>query len=112
MTGLAGTGKSTIALTCARALQSTHKVAGFFFSRGGGQSARAIRLLPTIAYQFAICSRQMQHYNAAAVEEDPHILKTPVRQQLEKLLLQPLRQHQRDLDRQERILVVIDALDE
>lgn len=112
LTGMAGTGKSTIALPCACLLQSTHTVAGFFFSRGGGQSARAIRLLPTIAYQLAISSRQIQHHITRAIEEDPDIAKAPLNQRLDKLLLQPLRQRRRDARRKQRLLIVIDALDE
>src|SRR5947207_465174 len=54
LSGLAGTGKSTIARTVARENNGTGCLgASFFFSRGGGDLAHAGKLFPTIAVQLS-----------------------------------------------------------
>jgi hypothetical protein len=52
--GMAGTGKSTIALTIAREYSNKKRLgASFFFSRGGGDLASTRRFAATIAVQLA-----------------------------------------------------------
>jgi hypothetical protein len=52
---MAGTGKSTIAHTIARAyFEQDRLAASFFFSRGGGDTGSASKFITTIAMQLAV----------------------------------------------------------
>ena len=54
LNGMAGTGKSTIARSIARKLDSQKRLgASFFFSRGEGDLAEATKFFSTLAFQLA-----------------------------------------------------------
>ncbi|KAF3278881.1 hypothetical protein TWF970_004425 [Orbilia oligospora] len=114
LSGVAGTGKSTISRTIAKRLEKKGQLgASFFFRRGEKDRGRAARLFTTIAFQLAHTvgvGRNIQR----AIEADPGIPKMNIAEQFEKLILQPLS----GLSgtgielRHTRVIILIDALDE
>lgn len=118
LNGMAGTGKSTIALTLAkiykRAEEKTVRLAAtFFFSRGGGDLASASRFAATIAIQLAEVSPELWKLVEDAVESCPRLDSLSIQEQWHILILQPLsRLHQDATANSIRLLLVIDALDE
>jgi hypothetical protein len=111
--GMAGTGKSTIARTVARSLKDTnHLGASFFFKRGEGDRGNAKKFFPTLTRQLVLWNTELRSGVQEALDYDPDIASKSLREQFEKLLLQPLLGLDQ-LDRQsETAVMVIDALDE
>ncbi len=112
--GMAGTGKSTIAVTVASRLQEQSKaLATYFFKRGLGDLAHARRLIPTIAWQLSQCSASYRHLIMATIREVPDIGQSAsIRDQYEELLVRPLHKLQPLAPADDPFFVVIDALDE
>jgi len=114
LAGMAGTGKTSIAVTLSRMLEKEPGVmmgGGFFCSRSAGSIARTDvrRILPTLAGLLAIKSLDFARALAAELEEDPRIGHKPVADQIGPLLRKPLAA----LSATTLPLVfVIDALDE
>ena len=112
--GMAGTGKTSIALTLCRRLAEIPTVllgGTFFCSRSAGEIDRtnARLIIPTLA---VVLSRQVPGYAqalAAELRSDPDIASKVASVQVERLLVKPL-ENIETLDRQ--IIFVIDALDE
>ncbi|KGO75648.1 NACHT nucleoside triphosphatase [Penicillium italicum] len=113
LNGMAGTGKSTISRTVARSFSEAKSLgASFFFKRGEGDRGKAMKLFPTIARQLAKSIPQLNPAVQQAVYDDPGIAMKAMKEQFDKLLLQPLLTLKRpDLPIQ-TMLIVIDALDE
>ncbi|KAL6230102.1 hypothetical protein BDW75DRAFT_249043 [Aspergillus navahoensis] len=112
LSGMAGTGKSTIARTVARNFKEDGILgASFFFKRGRGDQGSAIKFLPTIVNQLAIHIPQMITGIQKTLLNDPAISGKSLREQFNKLMLQPLLAVDRDQS-SASIVVVIDALDE
>lgn len=110
---MAGTGKSTISRTVAKSFQQCKLLgASFFFKSGEGDRGDATKLFPTIAKQLVLRYPELMFGVRKAIHEDPGIITKSLKEQFDKLLLQPLL----DLpisDRQaSTILIVVDALDE
>lgn len=111
MNGAAGTGKSTIARTVARAFADQQQLgASFFFKRGEGERGNAKRFFTTIAIQLVSRVSGLGPGIKKAIEADPDISEKNLKDQFEKLILHPL------LDsaypQAAVLLIVIDALDE
>jgi len=112
--GMAGTGKTSIALTLCRRLEKASVVllgGTFFCSRSAGSIDRtdARRIIPTLA---GLLARQVPAYAAALAAElrqDPDLGSKVVSLQIQGLLVKPLESVE-VLDKQ--IVFVIDALDE
>ena len=112
--GMAGTGKTSIALTLCRTLakESTVLLGGTFFcSRSAGAVDRTDvhRIIPTFA---TVLARRVPSYADALAKElnnDPDVAHKTIRVQIEHLLIRPF-EGMESLDRQ--IVFVIDALDE
>jgi hypothetical protein len=111
--GMAGTGKSTISRTVANWLKNTnHLGATFFFKRGEGDQGNAKKFFPTLIRQLMFRISELRHGVQKALDDDPDIASKSLRDQFEKLLLQPLL-YLDQLGRQpETAVIVIDALDE
>ncbi|AEO53136.1 hypothetical protein MYCTH_2294086, partial [Thermothelomyces thermophilus ATCC 42464] len=108
---MAGTGKSTIALTIAREYSDKKRLGASFFSRGGGDLASTRKFAATVAVQLAETSPELCRHIADAAASSRRIHGLGLYDQWEKLVLQPLAQ----LDREalpHPLVVVVDALDE
>jgi hypothetical protein len=111
LNGAAGTGKSTIARTVAQALADQQQLgASFFFKKGEGERGNATRFFTTIATQLACRVSGLRPGFKKAIEADPAISEKNLKDQFEKLILDPL------LDTAHLpaavLFIVIDALDE
>jgi hypothetical protein len=74
LSGLAGTGKSTIARTVARSYYDKQRLAGsFFFSRGGGDVGHAGRFVTSLAVQIADNVPASQQHMHDAIAERSNI---------------------------------------
>ncbi|KIM95286.1 hypothetical protein OIDMADRAFT_183875 [Oidiodendron maius Zn] len=113
LSGLAGTGKSTISRTVALRFKEQGLLgATFFFKRGERDRGRAALFFTTLAVQLVSKERQMLPFVREALDSDPAITKKSLKEQFEKLILQPLGQVHRDSQNPHTITMVIDALDE
>jgi hypothetical protein len=111
LNGMAGTGKSTISQTVAGRLKRQNSLAAsFFFKRGEQDRGNAKALFSTLAKQLGNTIPQLSLSIQHAVESDPDISDRVLREQFEKLILQPLftlKQRPKT-----PMVIVIDALDE
>lgn len=110
--GMAGTGKSTIALTIARECYNDRRLgASFFFSRDGGDLASVQKFAATIASQLREISPELRRRIDDAVASSRRVHDLGLYDQWEKLVLQPLSQlGQKTIPYP--LVVVVDALDE
>ncbi|CAE6438184.1 unnamed protein product [Rhizoctonia solani] len=112
MSGMAGTGKTTIAYTICKKLQEQDKLgASFFCSARSKDNCQDINyIIPSIAYQLARYSFPFKCalLRILSSEPDVHVLDLSI--QWQKLLVGPLREVQRSLPTD--FIVVVDALDE
>lgn len=112
LSGLAGTGKSTIARTVARMCSEQGSLgASFFFARGGGDVGHARFFFTSIAVQLANKSPTLQQFICDAIRENSDITALSLGDQWRQLILRPLSKLARDSGPTSYILVV-DALDE
>jgi len=109
LSGLAGTGKTTIAKTIAQ--NHGHFTVSFFFSRGGGDTGRARKLFTSIAVQLADRSPILRQYICDAIEECNNISSLSLHDQWRYLILTPLSRLGKSFQGLS-MLLVIDALDE
>lgn len=108
--GIAGTGKSTISRTVAQSFAGKGQLGGsFFFKRGEGDRGNASRFFTTITAQLVIKIPTLLSFVSEAIEADPSLTGKSMKEQFEKLLLQPL---SKVSDQMLRLIIVIDALDE
>jgi hypothetical protein len=108
---MAGTGKTTIACSLAKALESRGQLgASFFCTRTSPECRDANRIVPTIAYQLARYSTPFRAALCQALEENPDIGSRNIVTQFERLLKGPLLQAKEKMPN--NLVVVIDALDE
>ncbi|KAI9784183.1 MAG: hypothetical protein M1839_002689 [Geoglossum umbratile] len=111
LNGMAGTGKSTIARTVAQLLADTGQLgASFFFKKGEGERGNASRFFTTIATDLVGNVPGLISGIRKAVDANPTISHKALKDQFEKLILQPLSQTAplKALG----LTIVIDALDE
>ena len=110
LSGMAGTGKSTIARTIARSFSVQGRLgASFFFSRGGGDLGHAGKFVATLAYQLANTSPSLKRLLCDTLAQQGNITQKDLRSQWKELILRPLwglgaSQH--------HFVIVVDALDE
>ncbi|KAF5852409.1 hypothetical protein GGP41_007836 [Bipolaris sorokiniana] len=113
LSGMAGTGKSTIARTIAESFARRGQLgASFFFKRGEGERGKASRFFTTIATDLVACEPGMLPGIRKTLDEDPKISDRALKDQFEKLILQPLLGIKQTRSRALARVVVIDALDE
>ncbi|KAF8244588.1 hypothetical protein K440DRAFT_471685, partial [Wilcoxina mikolae CBS 423.85] len=113
LNGMAGTGKSTIARTVARAWANEGRLgASFFFSIGRDDVNHADKFFTTLAAQLANSLSSVKTYICEAIEKNPDIFQRGLGEQWKYLILQPL-SNLKDVSLNSKLLIlVIDALDE
>lgn len=113
LNGMAGTGKSTVSRTVARSLKDTnHLGASFFFKRGEGDRGNAKKFFPTLTRQLILRISELGSGVQKALDQDPDIASKSLKEQFEKLLLQPLLNPNQLAGQPQNTVIVIDALDE
>ncbi|CAG8909811.1 unnamed protein product [Penicillium egyptiacum] len=111
--GMAGTGKSTISRTVARLLNDAHRLgASFFFKRGEGDRGHAKKFFLTLTRQLMLRISELRSGVQKAFDHDPDVASKSLREQFEKLLLQPLLTLDQPGRQPQTTVIVIDALDE
>lgn len=82
LSGMAGTGKSTISRTLANTLKGQQILgSNFFFSRGSGEANSAVNFVGTIAVQLASRFPQFKQNLYKAIEEHPDTIRQGRRNQ-------------------------------
>ncbi|KAL5512555.1 hypothetical protein ACEPAG_3208 [Sanghuangporus baumii] len=108
LTGAAGAGKSTIAVTISDICNDKGSPAAYlFFERGKDEYISTIRAL---AHKIAALHPSIRPHVADAVNENSNISGSPLRTQFEKLLLEPIQAAAKGIKRP--IVIILDALDE
>ncbi|KAB5589461.1 NACHT domain containing protein [Ceratobasidium theobromae] len=111
MSGMAGTGKTTIACSFSNSLEKRKQLAASFFcTRTSPECRDAGRIISTIAYQLARYSIPFQCALCETLGRDPDIGSRNIIKQFEQLLEEPLVKVKSAVP--ENLIVVIDALDE
>ncbi|KAF3076277.1 hypothetical protein CFAM422_001579 [Trichoderma lentiforme] len=111
LNGTAGTGKSTISRTIAQSFSNKSILgASFFFKRGEGDRGRASFLFTTIAAQLVRRIPSIAPEVREVIDLEPQIHEKPLRDQFQKLILDPLKSKPGCWS--SNLLIVIDALDE
>ena len=107
LTGLAGTGKSTIAQSFSEMVVNEGILgASFFCSRNYLERKQLKNIFPTLAYQLACRYPPLRAHVVATIKKDPTIAHTSLISQLENLLIHPLSEAKISC------IIIIDALDE
>ncbi|CAE6472679.1 unnamed protein product [Rhizoctonia solani] len=113
--GMAGTGKTTIAYSLCQQLdtgESRLLCASFFCSRLLPECRSVGRIIPSIAYQIAQCSRPFRYALSKAIEQNPDAHTRSAGLQFDLLIVQPLSDTRVMEAFPTNMIVVIDALDE
>ncbi|KAF7556960.1 hypothetical protein G7Z17_g1028 [Cylindrodendrum hubeiense] len=113
LNGMAGTGKSTISRTIAWSFKERGLLgASFFFKKGEGDRGHARFFFTTILSQLIYWEPTLEQHVGSAIGAELALNGKGLREQFEKLILQPLQSVHRDPDSPLKIVIVIDALDE
>lgn len=113
LNGMAGTGKSTIARTVAQFFANEGQLgASFFFKKGEGDRSNASRFFTTIAMDLMAHMPGLISSISKAIDADPTISEKALKDQFEKLILQPLLAIRQASPKGLGLVIVIDALDE
>lgn len=111
LSGMAGMGKSTIALTIAKECAKKKQLgASFFFSKGNENLNNARRFFTTVAFQLASRIPDLKPLVCEAITNNPDIYNKMMGEQWNHLILTPLTRLKGT--RRQTLVVVIDALDE
>jgi hypothetical protein len=113
LTGVAGTGKTTIAQSVASIAEERKCLAAtFFFSRTAGSvdRRRAAAVIPTVAYQLADRHDIFRDRICGVISSDRDVRERQIARQAKALLTDALEGGPRDLPLP--LLIVLDALDE
>ncbi|KAF8746787.1 WD40 repeat-like protein, partial [Rhizoctonia solani] len=111
MSGMAGTGKTTIAYSFCEWLERTNRLGASFFCSRISSTCRSLnRIIPTLVYQLARYSPAFRSTLCAGLNDNPDAGSLNVGQQFEKLVYQPLIEAKAAFP--DDVVMVIDALDE
>ncbi|KAK2002306.1 WD40 repeat-like protein [Colletotrichum falcatum] len=112
LSGMAGTGKSTISRTVAQSLAKKDQLgASFFFKRGEGDRGHASKFFTTVASQLVSRLPMLALHVKGAIDADPAIHTKFLREQFKRLIFEPLLKVQGDYSGGS-VVIVVDALDE
>ncbi|KAG8751875.1 hypothetical protein FRC11_008913 [Ceratobasidium sp. 423] len=111
LSGMAGTGKTTIAYSLCQWLEDTSRLGASFFCSRIPSACHSLReVVPTLAYQLARYSPVFRSELCAMLKDDPDAATLNVTPQFEKLLYLPVLAAGNAIP--DGVVVVIDALDE
>ncbi|CAE6455439.1 unnamed protein product [Rhizoctonia solani] len=111
MSGMAGTGKTTITNTLCSILDQNYELGASFFCSRSLPTCRQVKLIPpTIAYQLARFSDPFRGALVQVLERDPDVHTKALRVQFQRMILEPLQDVRGSLPT--NLVVAIDALDE
>ncbi|CAE6511365.1 unnamed protein product [Rhizoctonia solani] len=111
LSGMAGTGKTTIVYSLCEQLDNERLLgASFFCSRSLPECREVDRIMRSIAYQLAQFSYPFRCALIGVLRKDPELFNRGVQIQFQRLITNPLVQVQETMP--EGLVVVIDALDE
>ncbi|KAJ7138266.1 WD40-repeat-containing domain protein [Mycena epipterygia] len=111
LTGVAGSGKSTISTTVAESFRELHRLGAFlFFDRNDRARSHPDALVRTLAHSIGLSNPHIGSVISTVIQDDPNIVNAPIRTQFRALLLEPLRAMEHCI--QGPIIIVLDALDE
>ena len=112
LSGIAGTGKSTISQSFCELLDKQNLLgASFFCSRESEDLRQVGRIVPTLAYFLAQHSKDYYNQITLALEGDSTLASQGIRRQMESLLMHPL-QKINITKKNWQFILIIDALDE
>ncbi|PZD22955.1 AAA-16 domain containing protein [Pyrenophora tritici-repentis] len=112
LSGLAGTGKTTIAHTVAAQYHAKSRLAAsFFFSRAGGDVSQAGKFVTSIAVQLASSIPGLKRKICDAISKHGNIASQSLDEQWRELVLSPLSRLE-NREGQSKYVLVVDALDE
>ncbi|CCA77478.1 related to archipelago beta form (F-box-WD40 repeat protein), partial [Serendipita indica DSM 11827] len=104
---IAGSGKSTVAMSAAASWHVEGKLGGqFFFSIANSDTSTIEKFCSTMARDLAQHISQLAPHVADAVKRNPSIMRSSLEDQFRTLIIDPLRH------RDGRVVLVIDAIDE
>jgi hypothetical protein len=108
LSGVAGSGKSTIAASIAKHFRDHGALGAFvFFSRNTDSSPRAV--LHGIAHELAMLNRDFKTTLCRTLDRNPGIVNADINTQFLQLLFDPLNAATSHMD---QIIIILDALDE
>ncbi|CAG7853402.1 SubName: Full=Related to WD40-repeat protein (Notchless protein) {ECO:0000313/EMBL:CCA77943.1} [Serendipita indica DSM 11827] len=104
---IAGSGKSTVAMSAAASWHVDGKLGGqFFFSMANSDTSTIEKFCSTMARDLAQHIPELAPHVADAVKRNPSIMRSSLEDQFHTLIIDPLRH------RDGRVVLVVDALDE
>ncbi|KLO08817.1 hypothetical protein SCHPADRAFT_593283 [Schizopora paradoxa] len=114
LSGLAGTGKSTLAKTIATWADGRKFLgSSYFFSRDTVELSTSSLVIPTIAHNLSNFDKSLADYIwKKMIEDDNHIFYQEVTDQFKKLIEEPLRLTEIPDISRKHMLLIIDGLDE
>lgn len=125
LSGMAGTGKSTLSRTTAHALSSGKRIIdgsaasnnqflgpSFFFSQRDVARNNARYLISTVASSLARTMPEIKVYITDAISDNEDVAKRRLQSQWTDLIIEPLSKLESRLMSRVRLFIVIDALDE
>ncbi|KAG7403701.1 hypothetical protein Forpe1208_v016255 [Fusarium oxysporum f. sp. rapae] len=113
LNGMAGTGKSTISRTVARARSERGDLgASFFFKRGEVDRGNLNKLISTLAHQLALSIPGVASFIKKTLDAHPAIVGKSVEEQFKSLVQEPLSRVVATATAPSSVVMVIDALDE
>ncbi|KAJ7721986.1 hypothetical protein B0H16DRAFT_1699419, partial [Mycena metata] len=111
LSGVAGSGKSTISTTISESLRGLERLGAFlFFDRNDRARSHPDAVIRTIAYWLALSNPHIGSAVSAAIRRDPAVVNAPLQTQFKCLLLNPLQLAEQHI--QGPLIVILDALDE
>ncbi|KAG8724104.1 hypothetical protein FRC09_000317 [Ceratobasidium sp. 395] len=111
LNGMAGTGKTTIAYSLCKYLQSVQKLgASFFCSQRLPECRDVNRIVPSISYRLSLFSVPFRHALASVLQDDEDAYNQPLQEQFDALFVKPLQETMDTFP--DNVVIVIDALDE
>ncbi|KAH7155840.1 hypothetical protein B0J13DRAFT_470014 [Dactylonectria estremocensis] len=111
LNGIVGTGKSTIFRTIAQSFAGKgHLGASFFFKRGEADRGSLFKFFTAIVADPIVREPAIARHVKDAINTEPTILTNPMREQFDKLILQPLSNISPNAGKDDPIIIIVDAV--